>query len=101
MTTAQQELIRTDFERYIKYVSATQKIFNFESFLTFSSTLVNFYIGSSLLNNSEKDDAALFLVNLYNKGMGNRISAEDIKHLALLIAEDSQIDYTIIQAIFN
>lgn len=101
MTTAQQEMITQDFERYIAYVVKQQISFDFPAFLTFSSSLLNFYIGSSLLKVPEKEAAGLFLGNLYNKGLGNRISDEDISSLALLITEDPHIDYAIIQAIFN
>jgi len=101
LTKTQTEMIQGDFEKFFKSLKAKGKILDFELFGEYATSILNFYIGSSLLTLNEKTEAAKKLVNLFNAGLGNVISQADQNEIANVIQQDPTLDYTIIQAVFD
>lgn len=99
MTTQQQEMIIRDFEKYMHYTTQYNIPFTLERFVTFATSLVNFYSGSSLI--TDRKESALLLSRSFNKGIGNRITQEDLDQIADLIISDPTVDYSILNLIFS
>ncbi|MCY4780493.1 hypothetical protein ORI89_12590 [Sphingobacterium sp. UT-1RO-CII-1] len=100
MTDTQHAMIIGDFEKYMRHILASQHAFSLESFVTFSSSLVNFYQGSNLITESERIETALILSRSFNAGMSNRITTDDLNSIAELIISDLSIDYSVLNPIF-
>lgn len=96
MTEKQIKMLELDFEKYMKLMLTEEKEFTFHHFVGFASSLINFYVGSSLLSFTDKKQAAHSLVHFYNRGFSHTITAEDMEELALLIVGDPLINYMII-----
>ena len=94
-------MVQGDFEKYMKFHKANGRVLDFDLFGDYATSILNFYLGSSLLTHAEKPEAALLLVRLFNAGLGNVISKEDQKEIALVIQQDHSLDYTVIQPIFE
>lgn len=100
MTNKQLEMIRSDFEKYMKHSLTTHKSFTMEKFVSFATSLVNFYVGSNLISKVERGDTALILSKSYNAGLGNIISPDDLRSISELIISDPTLDYSILSPIF-
>lgn len=95
------DTIRGDFEKYMRYVLDNRIDFNLEVLVSFASSLINFYAGSNIIDHAEKNDAALYIVQLFNGGLSQKISEEDIDKLKDLILEDQTIDYQLLSPVFS
>lgn len=95
-----QALIKQDFEKFMRYQMQSPQRFGLEVFVDFSASLLNFYMGSSLLAQSEKAYAASYLCMLFNGGLKQKISSEDLQQVSTIIAEDQTLDYQILSPIF-
>jgi hypothetical protein len=101
LTNTQIEMIQKDFEKYYKSLKTKGKSLDFELFGEYATSILNFYLGSSVLTISDKPEAAKILVNLFNAGLGNVINKEDQNEIALVIQQDNTLDYSVIQPIFE
>ena len=95
------DTIKRDFERFTKYSIAKGNAVGFELFGDYAVSALNFYVGSNVFPLSEKLEAAFYLTQLFNTGMGNRISAEDMQEISIALTEDATLDYSILKPIFN
>lgn len=95
------DTIRADFEKYMRHVLDVRIDFNLETLVSFASSLVNFYAGSNVIGHTEKSDAALYIVQLFNGGLQQKISEEDIEKLKDLVLEDQSIDYQLLAPVFS
>lgn len=100
MTAQQEEMIVQDFEKYMRYTLQRHTPFTLEGFVTFATSLINFYNGSNLISSNERKETALILSRSFNAGIGNRINQEDLHQIAELIISDATIDYSILNPIF-
>ncbi|HLS96389.1 hypothetical protein BC792_102250 [Sphingobacterium allocomposti] len=100
MTAQQREMIVGDFERYMRYIQSQNRAFTLADFVTFATSLINFYSGSQLIDTAERKDTALILSSSFNKGLGNRITEDDIGQISELIISDPTLDYSILSPIF-
>jgi hypothetical protein len=50
---------------------------------------------------NEKRAGALFLVNLYNAGIRNAITPEDIEEIADVLTQDKTLNYPLLAPIFD
>lgn len=89
-----------DFEKFMRHAIQHEHGFSFDIFVSFSTSLINFYQGSNLIKESERKDTALILSQAFNAGMGNRITADDLEEISTLIISDRTIDYSILNPIF-
>ena len=102
MTAQQKEMIIGDFEKFMQYTLKRRTSFTLETFVSFATSLVNFYKGSNLISNEDRQDTSLLLCQCYNAGVGNQIATEDLIQIAELIYSDqSTLDYSIINSIFS
>lgn len=95
-----QNLIKQDFEKFMRHRMRSPQGFSLETFVDFGVSLLNFYLGSSLLVRSEKTAAALYLCTLFNGGLKQKIPAEDLQKIADMIVEDQTLDYQMLTPIF-
>lgn len=100
MTAQQKNMIIGDFEKYMRFAVQQPQGFTLDNFVSFASSLISFYQGSSLITNEERLAAAQFLVNAFNAGIGNQINADDSSQIADLIISDNKVDYSILSPIF-
>lgn len=89
-----------DFERYMASFYASFNRFSLEDFAGFSSTLLNYYVSNSVILLDDKKEAAYYLSTLYNKGIGNRITEEHLQVISQMIANDSNIDFSVVKRLF-
>lgn len=101
LTQIQQDMIRGDFEKFLNSLRSKKRSIDFDLFGEYAVSILNFYVGSSLLTIQEKSDAADILVRLFNAGLGNRISHSDLKEIAASVIQDPTLDYSIIQPVFD
>ena len=101
MDNDKKELLKKDFELFIANRKKTGRNFSIPEFADFASAIINFYVGGGVLAHQERNQAALFLTSLYNKGLRNVISDEDVRNIAQAICQEELIDYNIINQIFN
>ncbi|UIR57150.1 hypothetical protein LZQ00_04880 [Sphingobacterium sp. SRCM116780] len=94
------EMIKSDFEKYMRF-ALTSTRFGFDVFGEYAVSVLNFYIGSNILTFSNKLEGAIYLVELYNVGLGGVMSNDDMKELAQVFAHDPTLDYSIIKPIFD
>lgn len=95
------DMIRTDFEKFFKSLKVRVEGLSFEVFGSYSASVLNFYVSNGLIENTEKQLAGEYLVHLFNAGYGNRISLQDRTTITQLIIDNSDMDYTVIRAIFE
>src|SRR5690606_4222435 len=101
MTTQQRDMIVQDFEKYMRYTLHQATPFTLEAFAAFATSLINFYSGSKLIENTERTESALLLCRSFNAGLGNQISGEDIHEIANLIVSDDTLAYALLNPIFS
>ncbi|MEI5985610.1 MULTISPECIES: hypothetical protein [Sphingobacterium] len=101
LTTTQKNMIQDDFEKFIKHLGAERRGLDFQLFGEYAGSILNFYVGSSLLSLAEKPEAALQLSKLFNAGMKNIISATDLQEIAEAISQDTTLNYSVIQPVFG
>lgn len=89
--------LESDFESYMFEFYRTFKRFNLQDFGSFATTLLNYYVNNKVVPIGQKKEAAYFLISLYNKGIGNRISEEHLQEIAQTIEADYSIEYTVMQ----
>lgn len=95
------DIVRGDFEKYMRYILENKRPFDLETLVSFASSLVNFYLGSKVIVEKEKADAATYIVLLFNGGLSQKISDEDIAKLKDLILDDNSLDYANLAPIFS
>ncbi|WP_312792906.1 hypothetical protein [Sphingobacterium sp.] len=95
------DTLRTDFEKMMRYSLQKNGGFGFDVFGDYAVSVLNFYVGSSILTLNEKREAALFLTNLYNAGIRNAIDAGDLQEIADVLTQDNTLNYQILTPIFN
>ncbi len=101
LESLQIKMIQDDFEKFILDLKNKNKPLDFELFTRFSSSLLNFYMGSNLLLQIDKMEATKLLCRLFNAGFKNRISVEDIQQLEEFILQDPSLDYSLLQPVFG
>jgi len=94
-------MIQSDFEKFFKSLHKQNKTLDFELFGKYGASILNFYVGSSLLNVQQKLEASQYLCALFNAGLGNIISADDLMEISDLIFKDQTLDYGIINSVFD
>lgn len=94
-------MIRTDFEKFFKHLTTQQKTLDFEVFGSYAVSVLNFYVTSGCLDLKEKQSGCQYLIQLFNAGLGNRISPEDQLEIATVILNDPTLDYSVIGPVFN
>ena len=94
-------MIQGDFEKFFKSLEKQHKILDFELFGVYGASILNFYVGSSLINNQQKNEASQYLSTLFNAGLGNVITKEDLLEISATIYKDPTIDYSIINVVFG
>ncbi|MGO1520907.1 MAG: hypothetical protein ACTHWQ_05170 [Sphingobacterium sp.] len=95
------EMVRTDFEKFFKSLKKRQQSLSFEVFGSYSASVLNFYRSHGLLQQEDTPEAGRYLVQLFNAGLGNRITPADQQEIIQVILGDPTIDYSLIQAIFE
>ena len=98
--TLKQQLT-ADFEKYMQKFYAQHRRFSLEDFGTFAATILNHYGHNSLLPGDQRQDAAYYLTTLYNKGIGNRIVEEHLQAIAQMLAQDTTVDFQVMQVLFS
>lgn len=93
--------LEEDFERYMLKFYAKYKRFSLEDFGDFSATILNYNVQNNVIDAQEKGAYAAFLVSLYNKGIGNRITEEHQRQIANAIASDYSVNFTVIKELFG
>jgi len=100
MIAQQKDMAIHDFEKFMRYAIQYEQGLSFEIFVSFSTSLINFYQGSDLIKEAERNEIASILSHAFNAGMGNRISDEDLEEISALIISDRTIDYSVLNPIF-
>lgn len=95
------EILKSDFEKYMRYAVATKAGFGFDIFGEYAVSVLNFYVGSAILNHENKLEGSMYLLELYNVGLGGAITQEDREELALVFAKDPTLDYGVLKPIFD
>lgn len=93
--------LRSDFEKMMRYSLQKNGDFGFAIFGDYAASVLNFYVGSSILMQNEKPEAALFLANLYNAGIKHVINEQDLQEIAHVLAQDPTLKYQVIAPIFD
>ncbi|WON93371.1 MULTISPECIES: hypothetical protein [unclassified Sphingobacterium] len=101
MNTAIKDTLRSDFEKMMRYCLQKNGDFGFNLFGDYAVSALNFYVGSSILPPNEKREAALFLADLYNAGIRNAISPEDLQEIADVLTQDATLNYQLLAPIFD
>lgn len=101
LTATQMNMLQGDFEKFLSHLRSQKKSLSFELFGDYAGSVLNFYLGSSLINPAEKLEAAQVLTGLFNAGLKNIISPQDLMEIAESIAQDTTLEYGVIQAIFS
>lgn len=101
MTTEIKDTLRSDFEKMMRYCLQKNGDFGFNVFGDYAVSVLNFYVGSSILPLNEKRAGALFLVNLYNAGIRNAITPEDVEEIADVLTQDKTLNYPLLAPIFD
>jgi len=95
------EMVRTDFEKFFKSLKKRGQSLSFEVFGGYSASVLNYYLSNGLLQKEDKPEAGRYLVQLFNAGLGNRITPADQQEITQVIIGDPTIDYSLIQAILE
>jgi len=94
-------ILERDFETYMFRFYAEFKRFTLEDLSVFCSTVLNYYVSNTVLELSKKKEAAYYLVTLYNKGIGNRITEEHLQLIAHTIASSEEVDFSVVRRLFG
>lgn len=95
------EILKSDFEKYMRFAVQSGTGFGFDIFGEYAVSVLNFYVGSAILTYENKLQASLYLLELYNKGLGGIITEEDREELARAFAQDPTLDYGVLKPIFG
>lgn len=95
------EILKSDFEKYMRFAVQSGAGFGFDIFGEYAVSVLNFYVGSAILTYENKLEGSLYLLELYNKGLGGIITDEDREELARVFAHDPTLDYGILKPIFG
>ncbi|MDR0263202.1 MAG: hypothetical protein LBJ04_08235 [Sphingobacterium sp.] len=101
MNTETKDILRADFEKMMRYCLQKNGDFGFNMFGEYAVSVLNFYVGSGILSLDQKREAALFLANLYNAGIRNAISPEDLEEIADVLKQDATLNYQLLAPIFD
>lgn len=101
MKDTTKETLRSDFEKMMRHALQKNGDFGFHIFGDYAASVLNFYVGSSILGLAEKRDAALFLASLYNAGIKNVINQQDLQEIADVLAQDPTLNYQVLAPIFD
>ncbi|WP_343565893.1 hypothetical protein [Sphingobacterium sp.] len=101
MKDTTKDTLRSDFEKMMRYSLQKNGDFGFNIFGDYATSVLNFYVGSSILALTEKRDAALFLANLYNAGIKHAIDQQDLQEIADVLAQDPTLNYQVLAPIFD
>ncbi len=93
--------LKRDFNKYVLDFYQVHKHFTFEEFGDFATTLLNYYVNAQIIESQDKMDAAYYLTTLYNKGMGNRITEDDMTTIARVIARDYSFNMQVLEKILG
>ncbi|HLQ99428.1 MAG TPA: hypothetical protein VK102_03560 [Sphingobacterium sp.] len=93
--------LRLDFEKYMRYCLQTKSNFSLEDFASFASTIINFSSSDKSGINQDKENKSDYLLQLYNAGLRNRITKEDLQELKTIILSDPGIDFEIINLLYK
>lgn len=94
-------MLQDDFEKFLKALHLKGGNLDFSLFGIYSGSILNFYVGSSVIAIEDKQEAALQLCDLFNAGLGKVISKADLKEMASAISQDTTLDYAVIQPVFG
>lgn len=94
-------MIQGDFEKFFKSIQKQNRTFDFELFGLYGASILNFYVGSSLITNQQKSEASQHLCTLFNAGLGNIITKDDLVEISTTLVKDPTIDYSIINLVFG
>lgn len=89
--------LEQEFELYMYGLFNESKRFSLEDFGSFATTVLNYYISNNRMVESDKIEAAYYLTSLYNKGIGNRITEDHLQLISKTIADDSSVDFIVLQ----
>ena len=80
---------------------SNQQIGNFEleRFAVSAVSLLNVYVNSKVISQSDKLECAKFLCTQFNMGCNNQLSESIIVDLSNAIVEDLSIDFTVLKGI--
>jgi hypothetical protein len=95
------EILKSDFEKYMRFAVQSTTGFGFDVFGEYAVSVLNFYVGSAILNYQNKIEGSLYLLELYNIGIGGVITKEDREELAQVFAQDPTLDYSVLKPIFG
>ncbi len=101
LTATQKNMLQGDFEKFLSHLRSQKKTLTFELFGDYAGSVLNFYLGSSLISPTEKLEAAQVLTGLFNAGLKNIISPTDLMEIAESIAQDTTLEYGVIRVIFD
>src|SRR5690606_41969446 len=82
--------LEQDFEKYMLQFFAKYQRFSLEDFGTFAVSILNYNVNNHRIDKKLKEEYAYFLISLYNKGIGNRITEEHLREIAHVIAMRSE-----------
>lgn len=95
-----QDIIRSDFEKWLRFNIDAATPIGLNSFVSFGISLLNFYVGSKVLDVDQKTPAARYLCELFNGGLKSKIEMGDLHHISMLIADAEELDYQQIAAVY-
>jgi len=95
------ERLTRDYNTYMLDFYQVHKRFTFEEFGDFATTLLNYYVNAQIITPKEKFEAAYYLTTLYNKGMGNRITEQDMQTIARVITNDYSLNIQLLDKILS
>lgn len=93
--------LRVDFEKYMRYCLQTKSNFSLEDFVSFASTIINFSSSDISSTKQDKEGKSDYLLQLYNAGLRNRITKEDLQEIKAVILSDPGIDFEIINLLYK
>jgi len=94
------DMLKSDFEKFMNHSLRQGKGFGFEEFSDYTTSVLNFYVGSSIFMTTDKEDAAYYLCQLYNRGIQNIMTVADMRELATALAGDPTLNYAVLNPIF-
>lgn len=94
-------VLKRDFDKYMLDFYQVHKRFTFEEFGDFATTLLNYYVNAQIIDPQYKMEAAYYLTTLYNRGIGNRITEQDMSTIARVIAQDHSLDMRVLGKILG
>lgn len=93
------ENLKQSFEAYMRVFYQEHGRFDFNDFVDFAVTLLNYKVNAQVIAVQEKHEAAYYLTTLYNRGVGNRIVEADLQKITDMITADYALDMQILHRI--